>query len=116
MRIEELIELSCFKKPRTLADVKAKLANHGFHIARTSLSGPLQTLCRQKKLRRQKGVAGDESTHGYSNCPLRSRPSDTRQPTGHTPRAGPKCARKLSMPGSSPDCWARSRALMNNPG
>lgn len=66
-RVEELISHDFFKKPRTLSDVKAELANRGFHIARTSLSGPLQSLVRERKLRRQKGVAGDPGAYGYSN-------------------------------------------------
>jgi len=66
-RVEELIADSFFKKPRTLGDVKTELANRGFHIPRTSLSGPLQALCRKKLLRRQKGVAGDKDAFGYSN-------------------------------------------------
>lgn len=66
-RIEELIAEGFFKKPRTLGDVKSQLANRGFHIARTSLSGPLQALCQKKLLRRQKGIAGDKDAFGYSN-------------------------------------------------
>lgn len=66
-RIEEMIADGFFKKPRTLSDVKTELANRGFHIPRTSLSGPLQALCQKKMLRRQKGIAGDKDAFGYSN-------------------------------------------------
>ncbi len=65
--IEELIDENFFKKPRSLAEVKAELANRGHHIPRTSLSGPLQTLCKEKKLRRQKGIASDSGAFGYGN-------------------------------------------------
>ncbi len=52
--IEELIEEGFFKKPKTIAEVKTALENQGHHIPVTSLSGPLQKLCQQKRLRRQK--------------------------------------------------------------
>jgi len=66
-RIEDLIEAKFFKKPRTLADVKTELANQGHHIPNTTLSPLLLALCRKKKLRRQKGIAGDKSGYGYTN-------------------------------------------------
>lgn len=52
--VEELIEDGFFAKPKTIAEVKAELQNRGHHIPVTSLSGPLQRLCQQKELRRQK--------------------------------------------------------------
>jgi hypothetical protein len=67
-RIEEMVADGFFEKPRTLSDVKIELANRGFHIPRTSLSGPLQALCQKKLLRRQKGIASDKDAFGYSNC------------------------------------------------
>lgn len=65
--LEELIDDGFFKKPRGLSEVKAELANRGHHIQRTSLSGPLQNLCKQRRLRRQKGIASDKDTFGYTN-------------------------------------------------
>lgn len=66
--LEELIDENFFKKPRSLAEVRAELANRGHHIPRTSLSGPLQTLCKkEKRLRRQKGIASDSGAFGYAN-------------------------------------------------
>lgn len=65
--LEELIDDDFFKKPRTLSEVKAELANRGHHIPRTSLSGPLQNLCKHRRLRRQKGIASDKGTYGYTN-------------------------------------------------
>lgn len=68
--VEELLAEDFFKTPRTIAKVKAELANGGHHIPLTSLSGPLQALTRKKKLRRQK-LSGDgkhtKASYGYSN-------------------------------------------------
>ena len=66
--VEELIEDSFFKKPKTISEVKVELSNRGHHIPRTSLSGPLQTLCQKKALRRQKTDGkGGKKTFVYSN-------------------------------------------------
>lgn len=67
--IEELARDGFFKKKRTIADVKAELANRGHHVAMTGLSGPLQSLTQQRQLRRQKITAKDgrKSTYAYSN-------------------------------------------------
>jgi hypothetical protein len=66
--LEELIEEGFFKQQRTLAQVKAELANRGHHVPQTSLSGPLQRLCQRRRLRRKilKGDA-DRAAYGYSN-------------------------------------------------
>jgi hypothetical protein len=64
--IREMKDDEFFKKPKTISEVKAELANRGHHIPLTSLSGPLQKLCQAKELRRQK--AGDKKkTFVYSN-------------------------------------------------
>jgi hypothetical protein len=66
-RIEELIADGFFKKQRrTLADVKAELANRGFHFAWADLGNPLQRLCKQRRLRRQKASVGDKTIYSYS--------------------------------------------------
>jgi membrane protein involved in colicin uptake len=52
--IEELVDEKFFNKPKTISEVQVELANRGHHIPQTSLSGPLQNLCKQKVLRRQK--------------------------------------------------------------
>jgi hypothetical protein len=59
--VEELVADGFFKKPKTIAEVKAELANRGRHIPLTSLSGPLQKLCQRRVLRRQKGTTKDSS-------------------------------------------------------
>jgi hypothetical protein len=67
--VRELIDDGFFKKPKTIAEVKAELANRGHHIALTSLSGPLQTLCQDRVLRRHKAKSGDKAkkaTFNYS--------------------------------------------------
>lgn len=67
--VRELVEENFFKRPKTIAQVKAELANRGHHIAITSLSGPLQSLCQERVLRRHKAKAGDKAkkpTYNYS--------------------------------------------------
>jgi hypothetical protein len=68
--VETLIDDGFFKKQRTIAEVKAELANRGHHVALTSLSGPLQKLTQERRLRRQKIAAsgkGTKTTYAYSN-------------------------------------------------
>src|SRR5262249_48229859 len=64
--LEELFEDDFFKKPRTIAEVKAELANRGHHIALTSLSKPLQTLTQERQLRRQKAATNGKGTRTYA--------------------------------------------------
>ena len=66
-RIGDLIDEGFFKKPRTISEVKAELANRGHHIPLTSLGTPLRRLCTDKRLRRQKGIAADGGGYGYTN-------------------------------------------------
>ncbi len=68
--VRELIGDGFFKKPKTIAEVKAELGNRGHHIALTSLSGPLQRLCQDRLLRRHKAKSGDKPkklTFNYSD-------------------------------------------------
>ena len=67
--VRELVQDGFFKKPKTIAQVKAELSNRGHHIARTSLSGPLQQLCQERVLRRHKARAdgkAKKATYNYS--------------------------------------------------
>jgi hypothetical protein len=64
--IIELLSEGFFKKVKTMGEVKAELDNRGHHIPYTSLSGPLQTLCQDRKLRRQKIDHAGKKTFGYS--------------------------------------------------
>jgi hypothetical protein len=69
-RLVELVEEGFFKKQRTIAEVKTELANRGHHIPLTSLSGPLQSLTQDRRLRRQKVPStgkGSKTTYAYSN-------------------------------------------------
>ena len=66
--VEEMVEDGFFKKPKTLAQVKAELENRGHHIPTTSLSGPLQKLCQRRMLRRHRtNTEGAKQTFNYSN-------------------------------------------------
>lgn len=66
--IRELVDDAFFKKPKTLSDVKVELENRGHHIAITSLSGPLQQLCKLRELRRKRTEEpGAKKTYVYSN-------------------------------------------------
>jgi hypothetical protein len=66
--IRQLFDDGFFKKPKTIAEVKAELANRGHHIALTSLSGPLQSLCQERVLRRHKAKSdkGKKVAYNYS--------------------------------------------------
>ena len=63
--ISELIDEGFFKKPKTKTDVKVELENRGHHVPLKHIAVSLPRLCRQRKLRRQKG--GDKNTFVYSN-------------------------------------------------
>ena len=68
--VEALIDDGFFKEQRTIAEVKAELAIRGHHIALTSLSGPLQRLTQERRLRRQKVAPdgkGSKAAFSYSN-------------------------------------------------
>ncbi len=66
--VEEMVDDAFFKKPKTIAQVKAELQNRGHHIALTSLSGPLQILTQRRVLRRQKlKISGKKQAFVYSN-------------------------------------------------
>lgn len=65
--LQEMIDEEFFKKPKTIAQVKAELENRGHHIPLTSLSGPLQKLCQRRMMRRQKVKSGKKQTFAYSH-------------------------------------------------
>lgn len=67
--LQELLEEGFFKKPKTITQAKIELENRGHHIPMTSLSGPLQRLCQQRLLRRQKvkDDGGKKATFSYSD-------------------------------------------------
>ncbi len=67
--VDELIDEGFFAHQKTIADVKAELANRGHHVALSGLSGPLQKLCQARRLRRQKTRADGKkkAVYAYSN-------------------------------------------------
>lgn len=66
--VDELLSEGFFKERRSISDVKAELENRGHHIPLSSLSGPLQRMCKERRLRRQKTAeTGSRSTYSYSN-------------------------------------------------
>ena len=66
--LQELVDEDYFKVQRSLRDVKQDLANRGHHVPLTSLSGPMQALCKRKALRREpKKINGKKPTFVYSN-------------------------------------------------
>jgi hypothetical protein len=60
--VQEMLDDGFFKKPKTIAQVKAELENRGHHIPLTSLSGPLQRLCQRRVLRRQRSKGNGSKT------------------------------------------------------
>lgn len=65
--LEELVGQDYFRSQRSLSDVKKELANGGHHVPLTSLSGPMQALCKKRVLRREKKTVGNKQTYVYSN-------------------------------------------------
>ncbi len=65
--IQEFVDEEYFQSQRSLADVKNELANRGHHVPLTSLSGPMQALCKKRVLRREKKIVGNKQTYVYSN-------------------------------------------------
>ena len=65
--IEDLAAEGFFRKQATLSDVKRELANRGHVIPLTSLSGPMQRMCKRKILRRHRGTVAGKETFVYSN-------------------------------------------------
>jgi hypothetical protein len=50
--LDELIESKFFVKPKGMSEIQGRLADLGHHYPLTSLSGPLQSHVRARKLRR----------------------------------------------------------------
>jgi hypothetical protein len=65
--VDELLSDGFFKEQKNISEVEAELKNRGHHIPVTSLSGPLQRMCKERKLRRQKmAKIGNRRTWSYS--------------------------------------------------
>lgn len=52
--IAELIDAKFFAKPKGIAEIRMQLADLGHHYPVTSMSGPLQDLAKERRLRRFK--------------------------------------------------------------
>jgi hypothetical protein len=65
--LEELQADGFFKRPVSLGEVRKELSNRGHHIPVTTLSGPMQNLCKRKVLRRQKSSANGREAFVYSD-------------------------------------------------
>lgn len=65
--LDEIHADGFFQTPMSLADVRKELSNRGHHIPVTTLSGPMQTLCKRKVLRRHKSSANGKGAFVYSN-------------------------------------------------
>jgi hypothetical protein len=65
--LQELADEDFFRSQRSLTELKNELANRGHHVPLTSLSGPMQALCKKRVLRREKKTVGNKQTYVYSN-------------------------------------------------
>lgn len=52
--VDELKVDGFFKQPKSLGEIQKQLANLGHHYPLTALSGPMQSQCKQRSLRRFK--------------------------------------------------------------
>jgi hypothetical protein len=65
-RISLLGEEGFFTEPKSLSDIQAKLAEHGWHYPQTNLSTPLVRLVRQRRLRRLQLSEGNKRVWKYA--------------------------------------------------
>lgn len=65
--VSGLVDDGYFGTPHSIGDVKSELGNRGHHIPLTTLSGPLQSLCQEHRLRRHKKKIGKKTLYVYSN-------------------------------------------------
>jgi len=65
-RIGLLGEEGFFAEPKSLSDIQAKLAEHGWHYPQTNLSTPLVRLVRQRRLRRLQLAEGNKRVWKYA--------------------------------------------------
>jgi hypothetical protein len=65
-RIALLAEEGFFGDPRSLAEVQAALAEHGWHYRQENLSTPIVRLVRQRQLRRLQLTQGNKRVWKYS--------------------------------------------------
>jgi hypothetical protein len=56
-----------FKEQRSLSEVREALGSRGWHYPATTLSGTMQSLVRQRHLRRERVTVGGKQVWKYSN-------------------------------------------------
>ncbi len=66
-RILVLRDEGFFKNQKTIAEIREELRAHGWHYPLTTLSGRLQTLVQNRKLRRERAKQGAKKIWKYSN-------------------------------------------------
>lgn len=66
-RILVLRDEGFFKNQKTIGEVREELRAHGWHYPLTTLSGRLQGLVQQRKLRRERATQGNKKLWKYSN-------------------------------------------------
>lgn len=66
-RILVLRDEDFFKNQKTISEVREELRAHGWHYPLTTLSGSLQALVQQRKLRRERAKQGKKKIWKYSN-------------------------------------------------
>jgi hypothetical protein len=57
--LRELVDEGFFKKPKSSSDIREELENRSHHLRPTDLTGPLESLCHEKLLRRKKMTLED---------------------------------------------------------
>jgi hypothetical protein len=65
-RILVLREEGLFKNQRSMAEISAELAAHGWHYPLTALSGTLQGLTQRREIRRVRAKKGNKKVWLYS--------------------------------------------------
>lgn len=65
-RISLLADEGFFTDPKSLSDIQAKLAEHGWHYPQTNLSTPLVRFVRQRRLRRLQLADGNKRVWKYA--------------------------------------------------
>lgn len=66
-RILVLRDEGFFKNQKAIGQVREELRAHGWHYPLTTLSGTLQSLVRQRELRRERAMQGKKKIYKYSN-------------------------------------------------
>jgi hypothetical protein len=66
-RLLALKDEGFFRAQRTLSEIREELGSRGHHYPLTSLSGAMQSLVRNRELRRERVKSGAKKTYKYAN-------------------------------------------------